>query len=129
MSHVGRRQPQLTPIGVPGERRLATGQVEGGECADCVRMAVEALQELGGLLQAALPQAQVREADEPNGTPLRHATVEVPGGLDELSLRLIPASGSGQDAAVVGAAERGDDVAALHELCGRASIGPRAGRH
>ncbi len=48
-----------------------------------------------------------------------HAPVEMPGGLGELSLRLVPAPGCGQDAAVVGAAEGGDHIPALHEVRSR----------
>src|SRR6266508_80284 len=104
---------------LPRTRRLAPGEVQGGERGNDVRMLLESLQQQRGLLQAALPDTQVREADDGGGAPRRHPQVEVPGGLDQLGLGLLPASGGCQDAAVVGAAEGGDDVAPLHEVRGR----------
>ncbi len=105
---------------LPRTRRLAPGEVQGGERGNDVRMLLESLQQQRGLLQAALPDTQVREADDGGGAPCRHPQVEVPGGLDQLGLGLLPASGGCKDAAVVGAAEGGDDVAPLHALGSRA---------
>jgi hypothetical protein len=83
-------------------------------------MLLQSLEQLRGLLQAALPDAQVRQADDRGVAPRRDAPVEVPGGLHELDLRLVPASGGRQDAAVVGAAEGGDHVAPPRAVGGRA---------
>jgi hypothetical protein len=83
-------------------------------------MVVEALQQPGGLLQAALPDAQLPQPDDGGVPPLRHPAVEVAGGRQQLGLGLVPASGRGEDAAVVGAAEGGHDVPSLHEVGGRA---------
>jgi hypothetical protein len=105
---------------IPRKRHLAAGEVEGGERGNDVRMLFESIQQLSGLLEATLPDTQVRQANDGGGAPRRHATVEVPGGLDELGFRLLPASGRRQDAAVVGTAEGGHDVAPLHALGSRA---------
>jgi hypothetical protein len=105
---------------VPGQRQLASGQVEGGQGADGVRVPVEPLQQQGGLLQAALADAQVGQADHGRGAPLRHPPVEVAGGLEELALGLVPAPGRGEDAAVVGTAEGGHGVPAPQQVGGRA---------
>ena len=92
---------------VPGQRHLAAGQPEGGERGDDVRMLLQSIQQLSGLLQATLPDAQVGQADQRGRASPRHPMVEVAGGRDQLGLRLPPAPGRGQDAAVVGAAEGG----------------------
>jgi hypothetical protein len=111
---------------VTGQGRLAAGQVEGGQGAHGVRVPVEAVQQLGRLLQPALADPQVGQADHGRGAPLRHAPVEVAGRLEQLGLGLVPAPGCGQDAAVVGPAEGGDHVAAPHQVGGRAHplVGP-----
>jgi len=98
---------------VPRKLQLAAGEVERGERAHGVRVLVESDQQLCGLLEAALPDTQVRQADDGGGAAWRQPIIEVPGGLHQLGLRLLPAPGRGEDAAVVGAAEGGDDVAPL----------------
>ena len=99
---------------VGGQRGLAPGQVQRGQRADRVRVLVEAAQQLGRVLQPALPEPQVGQPDD-RGLPAGgHAAVELPGRGQQLGLCLVPAAGGGEDAAVVGPAERGDDRAALH---------------
>jgi len=63
--------------------------VEGGERADGVRMVLQTLQQPGGLLQAALPDAQVPQAVDGGVPPPRQPPVEVAGGGEELGLRLV----------------------------------------
>jgi hypothetical protein len=104
---------------VPRKRRVAAGQVESGQRGDGVRVLLESLEQEGGLLEATLSDTQAREADDRGGAPFRHPLVEVARCLEQLDLRLLPASGGRQDASVVGAAEGGDDVAPPHALgCG-----------
>jgi hypothetical protein len=105
---------------VPRQRHLAAGQVKGSERANGIRMLLETLQQLRGFLETALSDTQVRQANHGGGAPCRHPAVEVPSGLEQLGLRLDPAPGRCKDAAVVGAAERGHDVAPPHTLRSRA---------
>ena len=63
-----------------------------------VRVLLQTLEQLPGLLQSALPDAQVGQPDDRGSASLRHALVKVPSGVNELHLGLLPASGSGQDA-------------------------------
>ena len=102
------------------KRRVAPGEVEGGERGNNVRMLLESIQQLGGLLQATLADTQSREANDGGSAARRQTPVEVPGGLDQLGLCLLPASGRREDAAVVGTAEGGDHVAPLHAVGSRA---------
>ena len=98
---------------VAGQRGLAAGQVQRGQRADRVRVPVQAAQQLGRVLEPALPDPQVGQPDH-RGLPAGgDAAVEVPGRGQQLGLGLGPAAGGGEDAAVVGPAERGDDRAAL----------------
>jgi hypothetical protein len=112
---------------VPGQGDLAAGEVQGGQGADGVRVPVEPVQQQGRLLEPALADPQVGQADHGRGAPLRHPPVEVAGRLEELALGLVPAPGRGEDAAVVGAAEGGHGVAAPQQVGGRAHplVGPR----
>ena len=86
----------------PGAMRPACGPPP-----DAVRVPAASC---GGLLQPALPEAQVRQADHAASVRATCRRRSAGSRLDELRLRLVPASGGGQDAAVVGAAESGDDV-------------------
>jgi hypothetical protein len=61
------------------ERSVAPGKVEVGERADGVGVLFESIQQLGGFLDAALSDTQVREADG-GLAPRRQTPVEVVGG-------------------------------------------------
>ena len=89
--------------------------MQRGTRVNRVGILVESPEQGGGLLQATLANAQLREADR-GRAPRRHAMVAVPGGFDELHLRLVPPARSGQDAAIVRTAVRGNDRAPLHAL-------------
>ena len=90
-------------------------------------MVLEALEQLGGLLQAGLPDAQVGQPDDRGLAPRRAPPVELPGRLEQLDLRLVPAAGRREDAAVMGTAERGHDVAPPPPLGGGTDPLVRAG--
>jgi hypothetical protein len=62
--------------------------------------------------------APARQPVERRGAPRRAPPVELPGRLEQFDLRLVPAAGRREDAAVMGTAERGDDVAPPHPLGG-----------
>ena len=84
-------------------------------------------EQLPSLLQSALPDPQIGQPDDRGSTSLRHASVKVSSGVDELHLGLLPAPGRGQDAPIVRAAECADHVPAGHHLrLQHASTGPRA---
>jgi hypothetical protein len=101
-----------------GERRLATGEVQGGERPRRVRALVEALEQNRGLLEPPLAHAQVGQARQHHRPAPLVSPREHPRCLVELGLRLLPAPCRCQDAPVVGAAEGADrdQVSALHEL-------------
>ncbi len=84
-------------------------------------MLVEAFDELLGLLQAPLAHPQVGEPRERLRTARRVAALEHARGGGQRRLRLRPASGRRQDAAVVRAAERSERrvPTLLHDLVGR----------
>ncbi len=101
---------------VPCQRNVAACEMECGEDPYRVRMLLQTLEQLPSLLQSTLPDAQVGQPDDRGSTSLRHALVKVSSGVNELYLGLLPASGSGQDAPIVCAAECGDGVSAGHHL-------------
>jgi len=82
-------------------------------------MLAQALEQMAGLLQAALAHPQVGQADHGRLPAARHAMVEVVDGSEQFGLGLLPAPGRGQDAAVVGTAERRHHVAVAQALCRR----------
>jgi hypothetical protein len=120
-----------------GQRGVAACEVDGGQRAECIRLLVEAGEELLRLLEPALPDAQVRQPHEGRRPHAPVALVEAPGRARQLGLGLGPATGGREDAAVVGPAERGDShhVRPPHHLLRRAQpllgpdhvVGPLAG--
>lgn len=94
--------------------------VEGGERTHSIRMVFRLCQQQSGLFEATLSHTQVRQPDDGGVPPPPHGPVEALGGVHELHLRLGPAAGRDEDAAIVGTAERRDDAAALQHVAGRA---------
>ena len=56
--------------------------MEGGQRAHGVRVLPEPIQQLRRLLDTALPDPQLGQADQGGPAALGHPPVEVPGGLD-----------------------------------------------
>src|SRR6266508_5279966 len=80
--------------------------MDGGARTRRVRVEVEALEELLGFFEPPLSDAQVRQSNERTGTERALAEAPEADRLREGGLGLGPASGGGEDAAVVRVAER-----------------------
>ena len=70
-----------------------------------------ALDQVPRLVETSLPDTQIGKLDERPSTHAAVAVLEDAQRSQELFLGLDPASGCDQDAGVVGAADRGDEVA------------------
>ena len=102
---------------VERERALAASQVQRGPDPARVRI-VETLEQARRLVVPALLDPQVGEPDQGAGLERPPAERPQPDGLGQRRVRLGPAAGRGEDAAVVGAAvgAHGREVAAFGDL-------------
>ena len=89
-----------------GQRRVASRQLRDGTGTSRVEVALETVEQLLGLLVAALADAQIGQAGK--RAAAQRAVAETPQAhrLGERHVGLGPAAGVGEEAAVVGAAER-----------------------
>ena len=111
---------EAQPAEIPCQSKVAACQRDLRERPPGARVPVEAFEQPFGLLEASLPNAQVREPEqnEELGRPV--ARLERPDRGEQLALRFVPAAERDENAAVVRPAGRRHEVAPRLEASGDA---------
>src|SRR5947208_3304405 len=82
--------------------------MESGERTRRFRERIESFEELLSFFEAPLPHAEVRETDQRARPESGVTKAPEPDGFGQRDIGLVPASGGGEEAAVVRATERRD---------------------